>query len=509
MDINPTATLLGIPPELRLMIYESLLVLDTPIRYCGLLEYSSLQGQEIVRKKLRATEISKIPMLAILLTCRTIYNEATKCFYGQNCFQLIDQATSRHYFSAYDQLGPAMCLLSWSKDIGDTCTSHLRNVVISLSNVKIWPKHDLEGKNILEILPLLEFQWLHPACKLTFKDEEDIGTSRTEGLVFNANPMNDLYQSLSRQELLRRWSKTKTVHSIRVTREATNGCITFQNPGSHLTYQKQFELKQDHSISVTEHQKSLDLLDLPKNVLYNIYRQCFGTPHDAELRSIEWKFPDEQPLIPWTLKEAKGLLAITALHPLMQTCSKIHYQALQVCLMHRTIKLRSSSRVDTMCANETAWIHELVKGINPKGYGMNLAIVLEWDHLEARAFDQVRINLDHLLPLAKIPNPINITVRLYQWRHSTKTGDKIIKENTFPISDVQASADKVLWERLQRIEHWDIDRAYLSFLCDGYGNVRAIESKISSKEMPHHDVELVQAVQLLTSFPDEPPKPQT
>ena len=169
-------TLLTIPAELRIPIYECLLVSEAPIRFEGIIKSQAQtywQDLDVVRDENRATLAmgTVFDGIGLIFTCHRIADEAIPIIYSKNIFEF---ALPPLPLPVQYELPPNCAPLfesfrAWRENIGTDLEKRLRNVKFILPNDEQFQDRALNQDVPVNVSQLVKFQWEVPMCSIEFQ----------------------------------------------------------------------------------------------------------------------------------------------------------------------------------------------------------------------------------------------------------------------------------------------------------------------------------------------------
>ncbi|KAL8825958.1 MAG: hypothetical protein Q9170_007592, partial [Blastenia crenularia] len=126
--IPPKYTFLSLPPEIRCMIYDLLLRIPATINPYP----TAFQPRNVVPLG------TPFPQVSILGTCRSIYAEASKVFYGDNTFRLNLDSSA---LASTNPLGPQGLVTAEGTKIRATKKDLIRHIVSGFDMRDVTPEH--------------------------------------------------------------------------------------------------------------------------------------------------------------------------------------------------------------------------------------------------------------------------------------------------------------------------------------------------------------------------------
>jgi hypothetical protein len=265
MTSSATPTLLGIPPELRLIIYKYLLVaeahklstapfhsvpnnLSAPIRISSTIQlypqsdpsayngtYSTFENMTRDANR-KAFAYQELPDTAILFTCRKLYHEASPTLYGENDFLF-----STNQF--FDMESMMKSLNAWTSNIGAIHTGQLRKITFQLPPILFVTKENEEPR--VNALQLVDFMWQNPRCNVQFTMPSGIGVirrsypTRNYGRLYEfnhirrpseSNNMMEMVRAILQSELLKKYHRQKMMEGLWIRYEEGPGKAVIVKP---------------------------------------------------------------------------------------------------------------------------------------------------------------------------------------------------------------------------------------------------------------------------------------
>jgi hypothetical protein len=303
-DDPGTASLLGIPPELRNQVYEYLLVdcrsitIEARIDYGDKMNYS---GKINHSSKINYSDnaVSRVSNFtgssAIIHTCRQIYHEALGILYGRNVFRFQYSLQQRDRYK-HHTISPVKTCIGWIKDIG-SCLSGLRTVTIDIGVPELQDDHLNFEIDVYEalyekmaILRLLDIIWNDFASNISIRFEHTWesrwyvpcpDTQSPKTIDAKCEGITNILHELGNKDCLGLKGTRRLLQQVYVDPDGLQGTIRYRKTGSGANVCREFQLLEDiKTYELAPLPSPLSLLDLPAEIIIDIAELAFAN-HEA------------------------------------------------------------------------------------------------------------------------------------------------------------------------------------------------------------------------------------
>ncbi|KAF2110949.1 hypothetical protein BDV96DRAFT_603550 [Lophiotrema nucula] len=275
-------TLLGVPPEVRLIVYRELFGLDD-------------LGVTFFAYK----EATALPPFysAVTKICRLLRDEATECLYNHLEFRF-DTSTDDWYSS--DVHKPIDDFIGWTLKVGPGHAAQLRRVAICLPLIRHRPMQGnatshLTTRPYIDLIKLATLAWDNPRCTITIVTSpkprhQPISLALAGGIdsdyvpLYNAAALNLALQMVVWSATIRQQVTAKILQGIILANDGASGYMSHKFSSSSES-RRHFSITST-GISYTD-TKTKNLLDLPTPILHKIYGLVLGVPSRLEVKLSE------------------------------------------------------------------------------------------------------------------------------------------------------------------------------------------------------------------------------
>ncbi|KAH8623423.1 hypothetical protein IG631_21902 [Alternaria alternata] len=327
-DDPGTASLLGIPPELRNQIYEYLLVNRRSVNINAKINL----GHKNIGRVSNFAGSS-----AIIHTCRQIYYEALGILYGQNIFHF--QYSVQHEYSDNCHIVRSVkTCIKWVENIG-SCLSVLRAVTIDIGEPYLQDECLLESEtDILDafevntpILQLPDIIWNDIANDISIKFEYINGSSwympplsikELEVLNGKCEEVTKILHELGKRNCLGLKETRRLLQEVYVDPSGIQGTIQYRRTDYGTNVCRKFRLsKETQTYELVPLPNPLSLPDLPTEIITDIaelalpnhdvtYNFDTGITHGQEFGLLNVNKQIRDMVRPWFLSKTRFTLIL-------------------------------------------------------------------------------------------------------------------------------------------------------------------------------------------------------